>query len=199
MVDEGWVRGFTREWEPNGPVSPEPWIRQIQPLTSALCTMAVLVLEEHGGVCSHWQAVTSKEEEGQSKAKYPLQFILFKFTTRGSKECVCICWGERRDGAAIERGWITETTQDSTGSPELTQGDFHKGKGERTQDEDSRGNHRRFKNFQTESLGVLSQLYRCARGFRLHITEIWVNRHLFRVAQACVYQGGCFIPYWSCG
>ena len=58
-------------------MSPEPWIRQIQPLTSALCTMAVLVLEEHGGVCSHWQAVTSKEEEGQSKAKYPLQFILF--------------------------------------------------------------------------------------------------------------------------
>ena len=55
--------------------------------------MAVLVLEEHGGVCSHWQAVTSKEEEGQSKAKYPLQFILFKFTTRGSKECVYV--GER--------------------------------------------------------------------------------------------------------
>lgn len=54
------------------------------------CTMAVLVLEEHGGVCSHWQAVTSKEEEGWSKAKYLLQFSLFKFTIRGSKECVYV-------------------------------------------------------------------------------------------------------------
>lgn len=53
------------------------------------CTLAVILLEEHGGVCSHWQAVTSKEE-GQSKAKCPLQFILFKFTTRGSKECVYV-------------------------------------------------------------------------------------------------------------
>ena len=70
--------------------------------------------EPSGEGITGW-AVTSKEEEEQNKAKY-LQCILFRFSARGNKGCVCVAGGKRRgDGATTEQGWIIERTLDSIG------------------------------------------------------------------------------------
>lgn len=116
---------------------------------------------------------------GRAEQSQVSQFIVFKFTPRGSKGCVCVGKSERRgDRAMTEQGWIIEKTQDSTGHSQAHT--LHKCKGEIHQEKWSASNHQGVQKFPGRVPQVPSLV--------AQNTDICVKHQIPRGAQAQVYS-----------
>lgn len=161
-------------------------------------------LEKPSGTCAlTGRALTPREEEGQSSAKH-LQFILFKFTARGSTAGGSVRESERRETTVTGQDWIIGRTQDSTGYAQAHSVDFNKGKGYSTSRKESASNHQGvWKLPGTAPQGPFSVAQTCFV-FRLQTTEICVKIWTTEIfseeprSQGASLQKGSFIVRWSC-
>lgn len=112
-------------------------------------------------LCCYWAGSDFQRGRGTEQSQVS-QFILFKFTTRGTKGCICVGESERREaGAATEQSWIIARTQDLTGYSQAPS--LNKCKGEVHQEKEVQVIMKGFKNIQAEPPRVLSQLHKTLR------------------------------------
>lgn len=169
------------------------------------CTMAVLVLEEHGGVCSHWQVVTSKEEEGQSKAKYPLQLFFLNSPPEGAKSVYML---RREERQGIDRPWLDNWKDSGLHRllPRSVKETFIKGKGTGLRTKTAEEIIESSRTSGRVPPGPFSVVQMCTCLQITHHRDVSESSP-FQGSPGTkgvfiphrVYQGGRFIPHWSRG